>query len=788
MSATSIPKAVLLSIVTIAIACSSDDRTSEAGEGEGEGEGAAEGEGEGEGEGAAEGEGEGPAEGEGEGPAEGEGEGPGPAVCGEAPVLDFLAGAVDGPDGNAMLRGDSGRLNDHEGSCGGTNGDEAVAWFVAPSAGAWLFTTEHDAAEFDTILYARTDCLDEATELACNDDIDTDGEIYTSQVRVTLEAGQAVFLFIDAFSATQKGAFFLTAKKVTLLDTGAECTPDDATTSCADGAFCLVPPGDGEPAATGTCVESTPPAIVGGSAHFTRRRLSVRVEGRDTSRDVVAMGFELLEGGDVVPLDPETGEGSLSAGLAEPVVGQEEFTARLGIPEAAFYDALGFSPFEDFPDIDGVRVRLLDSRGLESEPLDLDFEPATEIAVDGDCDPLMIDNACEVGAACITEGEDAPTGTCLTQTAPVLTAAVGYYNPVTGAMGLLLDGTDPDEDVSYLGLALLDADGVVILPGPDEGADAGGGANAAPAAAAAAAEGEGEGEGEEGEGEGEGEEGEGEGEGEGEEGEGEGEGEEGEGEGEGEEGEGEGEGEEGEGEGEGEGELSFYELDFDTIEQEDGVFHAELATILPAELGVPATAFVVVFDGQDLRSEPVELTFLAPPAVAHGAVCDVVTAMSVCPEGELCYFEDPEADEEPTCIEAETECPAGWDVVDLGEHEDEGRYQYNGDTTGLEYGEGGTCGGGSGAEVLSFTAPEAGSWLFETWSRAQEADTVLYVRSFCGYPAPGAQLGCNDDIDYPNDTMSQVIVALEADQTVYVFVDGYGGWQGAYRLYVELAD
>lgn len=131
-------------------------------------------------------------------------------------------------------------------------------------------------------------------------------------------------------------------------------------------------------------------------------------------------------------------------------------------------------------------------------------------------------------------------------------------------------------------------------------------------------------------------------------------------------------------------------------------------------------------------------------------------------------------------------CPAGWLTGDLNMNLQEGgNWVVNGDTTGAATRGGGSCGGGSGENIYTFVAPEAGSYRFVLTSADPGADTVMYIRGACDDPM--AELVCNDD---DVGLLSGASVDMMAGQRVFVFVDGYydiffeEGWQGAYTLTV----
>jgi hypothetical protein len=91
---------------------------------------------------------------------------------------------------------------------------------------------------------------------------------------------------------------------------------------------------------------------------------------------------------------------------------------------------------------------------------------------------------------------------------------------------------------------------------------------------------------------------------------------------------------------------------------------------------------------------------------------------------------------------------------------------------------GSNCGGfGSPDEAFTFTAPSAGTFVFNTFGSS--FDTVLQVLD----PLSCDELTCSDDFNGPQ---SRVSVALGAGQTVVVVVDGFGGG-GNFTLNVAAA-
>ena len=83
-----------------------------------------------------------------------------------------------------------------------------------------------------------------------------------------------------------------------------------------------------------------------------------------------------------------------------------------------------------------------------------------------------------------------------------------------------------------------------------------------------------------------------------------------------------------------------------------------------------------------------------------------------------------------------------------------------------------------------FSAPEAGTYVFETESAEEGADTVLWLRTECRYEDLGVEVACNDDA-HAGTYLSRVSVPLARLERVWVFVGGAGGWTGAYTLNVR---
>ena len=92
---------------------------------------------------------------------------------------------------------------------------------------------------------------------------------------------------------------------------------------------------------------------------------------------------------------------------------------------------------------------------------------------------------------------------------------------------------------------------------------------------------------------------------------------------------------------------------------------------------------------------------------------------------------------------------------------------------------GGSCsaaGNNSPDDIVSFTAPAAGRWIFST--AGTDYDTVLYARTVC--EDRETELDCNDD---SNGLQSTISIDLMANQTIYLVVDTYDEEEPMPRAY-----
>ncbi len=101
----------------------------------------------------------------------------------------------------------------------------------------------------------------------------------------------------------------------------------------------------------------------------------------------------------------------------------------------------------------------------------------------------------------------------------------------------------------------------------------------------------------------------------------------------------------------------------------------------------------------------------------------------------------------------------------------------NGSLGGANEHDPGCASGGSPEDVFIFTAPSAGTYVFDT--SGSSFDTVLFTFDL----ALCVESNCDDDPGA--GVASRLSVTLAANETILVGVDGFGGQQGNYTLSVQ---
>jgi hypothetical protein len=214
--------------------------------------------------------------------------------------------------------------------------------------------------------------------------------------------------------------------------------------------------------------------------------------------------------------------------------------------------------------------------------------------------------------------------------------------------------------------------------------------------------------------------------------------------------------------------------------------------LLGLDAGAIAAVEVGLVDAFGGRSGVRRVVPQVTPVVGRGEVCDLEGAFAACAQPDRCRGgAGGGADPEGTCEEVRDDCPPEFgDVVDVSApayRVGDTSWAYMGDTAQRIDQTSGTCGGGGAPEEpVQFAAPADGLYVFRT-AVDDGRDTVMYARSRCGEAALEAQLDCNDAAPVGGTLNSELTLALQAGQVVYVFVDGFGGgFGGPYTLTIEV--
>jgi hypothetical protein len=114
--------------------------------------------------------------------------------------------------GDAVSSGTTlGMVNDFDGSCGSTGGEDVAILWEAPEGGCWEFTTS--GSTFDTVLRLYSadgsgiSCgAGGSAELYCDDD---GGDGLTSRIVHTASSGDTYVIVVDGFSTSSAGPYTL---------------------------------------------------------------------------------------------------------------------------------------------------------------------------------------------------------------------------------------------------------------------------------------------------------------------------------------------------------------------------------------------------------------------------------------------------------------------------------------------------------------------------------------------------------------------------------------------------
>jgi len=139
--------------------------------------------------------------------------------------------------GSTVTGSTTDQTDDHAPSCTNPGSPEAVYELTFAEDTIVGISTDSAGTGYDTALYVReASCVDPGAEIVCNDDVDTQGGNYNSQLGWMAEAGVTYYLFVDGWNG-EAGDFELTLTESTCGDgtpeLGEEC--DDGNDVDGDG-------------------------------------------------------------------------------------------------------------------------------------------------------------------------------------------------------------------------------------------------------------------------------------------------------------------------------------------------------------------------------------------------------------------------------------------------------------------------------------------------------------------------------------------------------------------------
>lgn len=366
------------------------------------------------------------------------------------------------------------------------------------------------------------------------------------------------------------------------------------------------------------------------------------------------------------------------------------------------------------PAVARIEISVYDQFGLVSETVSANVKNPEAIARGAACDPNLALNLCPTGDACIARPPSTVT-TCSAATAPTLATATATVNLARGTWGVVVEGVDAESDAVSLrllprneaGTALAIVQGATVVPlhhvyHEQDGSFRGVAAMGARFDGPCLPPAQ-----------------------------------------------------------------SYFNACVNGGRNQDTCYAEAIAMLEQCyvdTLSLLASVDVEVVDLTGKRSALLKVEVGPVPEVDEGGSCDPYGGTGACPEGFLCWADGPTQPE--TCQTDGPICPEDFGAIDLNAHAVDGDWIYKGNNAkGRTFGAS-SCGGGGKSEVLSFTAPAAGTYRMTTSNLVSRVDTVLVVRPFCQLSA--YELACNDDA---GSAASALDVRLAAGETVYIFVD-----------------
>ncbi len=263
------------------------------------------------------------------------------------------------------------------------------------------------------------------------------GEAYRLPARGVADQATHVRISISDYAGNVAEQISIEIGEQAEVQVGEPCDPNEVENRCVEGSFCQ-PSGANQET---LCAAPTPPSITGGQAWRNGDTLSLLIQGRDETRDVLSAQVF------AVGVDGELTGVSQLLPPTNSVEGLDEFELLLTTTHLAA------------PEEDEVEVVLLDSQGLNSPPRRVSIEPIPIVDADGPCDGRGLLNICEDGHACLADGDG---HRCIRVFAPTIEIAVVSKNLDLNTLGVRVSGREPDADISHFDLELSGDDGAVL--------------------------------------------------------------------------------------------------------------------------------------------------------------------------------------------------------------------------------------------------------------------------------------------------------------------------------------
>lgn len=182
-------------------------------------------------------------------------------------------------------------------------------------------------------------------------------------------------------------------------------------------------------------------ARVGGR---TGRDLVLAVKGKDRNLDAITLWVRLMDaqGGAVVGIDANRD------GRADATEGPLTLEGKKWVGEVVTATATVRGLFTHTSGVTKVGVMIVDAASLRSDELVVSVNQQPVLARGEACDPLFVENRCEAGLGC----RGTPS-VCDEGLAPEITRMAFYRSSVDGGTGsptILVEGTEPEDDLSSI--------------------------------------------------------------------------------------------------------------------------------------------------------------------------------------------------------------------------------------------------------------------------------------------------------------------------------------------------